>query len=59
MRSGFLALAFALFLAVPGTVSAQFGHPLHGQWSGGWGKTQNRLLLNLDWITNKICEFLI
>jgi hypothetical protein len=51
MRLGFLcAIGFALFLAIPGTASAQFGHPLHGQWSGGWGKAQeNRLLLNLDW----------
>ncbi len=51
MRLGFLgARGLALFLMLPGTASAQFGHPLDGQWSGGWGKTQeNRILLNLDW----------
>jgi hypothetical protein len=51
MRLGFLyAFGLALLLALPGTASAQFGHPLHGQWSGGWGKNQeNRLLLNLDY----------
>jgi hypothetical protein len=54
MRSGFLALGFALFLALPGSAFAQFGHPLHGQWSGGWGKAQTRLLLNLDWDGKKI-----
>ena len=32
-------------------LSAQFGHPLAGQWSGEWGPKDkpNRLLLNLDW----------
>ena len=54
MRSGFLALCVALVLALPGAASAQFGHPLKGQWSGSWGKTQNRLLLNLDWDGKKI-----
>ena len=51
MRLGLLgACCVALFLALPGTVSAQFGHPLKGQWSGGWGKAQeNRLLLNFEW----------
>jgi hypothetical protein len=51
MRLGFLyAFGLALLLALPGTASAQFGHPLRGQWSGGWGKNQeNRLLLNLDY----------
>jgi hypothetical protein len=37
-------------LVMPGTASAQYGHPLHGSWSGGWGKSQeNRVLMNLDW----------
>jgi hypothetical protein len=37
-------------LAVPGVASAQYGHPLHGTWSGAWGKNQdNRVLLNLDY----------
>jgi len=51
MRTGFLCVVgLALALMLPATASAQFGHPLRGQWSGGWGKTQeNRLLLDLDW----------
>jgi hypothetical protein len=50
-RSRFLyALALVLLLA-PGVVSAQFGHPLKGQWSGQWGPADNqkRLLLDLHW----------
>ena len=44
-------LAFSLLLAAPGSVSAQFGHPLKGQWSGQWGPADNpkRLLLDLHW----------
>jgi hypothetical protein len=51
MRSGFLrAIGLAAILALPATAFAQFGHPLDGQWSGGWGKdSANRLLLDLDW----------
>lgn len=51
MRCGFLrAVVFAAALALPASALAQFGHPLDGQWSGGWGKDNvNRLLLNLDW----------
>jgi len=51
MRFGlWFALGLALLMVIPGTASAQFGHPLDGQWSGGWGKNrENRLLLNLDW----------
>ena len=50
MRGFVRVLAVAALLAVPATISAQFGHPLKGQWSGGYGKNQeNRLLLNLDW----------
>ena len=39
------------WLALPVPASAQFGHPLDGQWSGEWGPNEkpNRLLLNLDW----------
>ena len=50
MRSGFLrVLGLVAILAVPATAGAQFGHPLDGQWSGGWGKDNaNRLLLDLD-----------
>jgi hypothetical protein len=38
-------------LVVPAIAFAQFGHPLKGQWSGGWGPTDNpnRLLLDLAW----------
>ena len=50
MRGFARVLAVAAMLAVPATMSAQFGHPLKGQWSGGYGKNQeNRLLLNFDW----------
>jgi hypothetical protein len=38
-------------LALPSVGSAQFGHPLKGQWSGEWGPkaNPNRVLLDLDW----------
>jgi len=50
MRGFMRVLAIAAMLAVPATISAQFGHPLKGQWSGGYGKSQeNRLLMNFDW----------
>ena len=50
MRGFVRVLAVAAMLAVPVTMSAQFGHPLKGQWSGGYGKSQeNRLLMNFDW----------
>lgn len=51
MRLAFLrAASLIAVLALPATGSAQFGHPLDGQWSGGWGKDgANRLLLNFDW----------
>jgi hypothetical protein len=41
----------AALVAVPGLVSAQFGHPLKGQWSGQWGpaNSSQRLLLDLHW----------
>ena len=44
-------LMFVTAVAVPTAASAQFGHPLDGQWSGDWGPRDkpNRLLLNLDW----------
>ena len=49
-RSWFLSLALSLFV-VAGSVSAQFGHPLKGQWSGQWGPpgSPQRLLLDLHW----------
>ena len=44
-------LVLALVLAAPAVLSAQFGHPLKGQWSGQWGPAANptRLLLDLQW----------
>jgi hypothetical protein len=39
-------------LAVASAVSAQFGHPLTGSWSGDWGTTKdqrNRVLLDIQW----------
>lgn len=38
-------------------VSAQFGHPLKGSWSGDWGPNatdRNRVLLNLEWDGERI-----
>ena len=51
-RSRFLrVLVLAVMLAVPAVLSAQFGHPLKGQWSGQWGPKESpkRLLLDLQW----------
>jgi len=51
---------FALLLAAAVSVSAQFGHPLKGQWSGQWGPkdSPSRLLLDIEWdgkdLTGKI-----
>jgi hypothetical protein len=39
----------ALLAVVPVALSAQFGHPMKGQWSGQWGPDQQRLLLDLNW----------
>ncbi|MGH9253392.1 MAG: hypothetical protein ACRD3C_02355 [Vicinamibacterales bacterium] len=38
-------------LALPATALAQYGHPLHGQWSGEWGPKgkPTRVLLSLEW----------
>ena len=43
--------AIAFLIALPIAASAQFGHPLKGQWSGEWGAKDagNRLLLDLTW----------
>ena len=51
MRLALLRVAGVMaILALSATAFAQFGHPLDGQWSGGWGKDgANRLLLDLDW----------
>jgi hypothetical protein len=44
-------LALSLLFVAPSGVSAQFGHPLKGQWSGQWGPADSpkRLLLDLHW----------
>jgi hypothetical protein len=44
-------LVLVATLAIPALASAQFGHPLDGQWSGEWGPKEKpvRLLLDLDW----------
>lgn len=53
MRVGFrhfAALIVALLVAVP--VSAQFGHPLKGTWSGDWGPSkekQSHVVLEFHW----------
>ena len=52
MRSGFLLVAaLAAVLLMPAPASAQFGHPMKGQWSGDWAQAgnTNRLLLDLHW----------
>jgi len=54
MQSSFkrhTGVLFALLLAAAVSLSAQFGHPLKGQWSGQWGpaKASKRLLLDLQW----------
>jgi hypothetical protein len=39
-------------LTVVATLSAQFGHPLTGSWSGDWGTSKdqrNRVLLDIQW----------
>jgi hypothetical protein len=51
-RSRFLyVLALSFLLLASSGVSAQFGHPLKGQWSGQWGPADSpkRLLLDLHW----------
>lgn len=46
LRFAFLVCLFAA------TASAQFGHPLKGQWSGEWGpdaRNQTRVLVDISW----------
>lgn len=41
-----------LLVACSSVLSAQYGHPLKGSWSGDWGPdkdTRHRLLLELHW----------
>jgi hypothetical protein len=44
-------MVIAWLFVASGPAAAQFGHPLKGQWSGGWGPkdAQKRLLLDLQW----------
>jgi hypothetical protein len=50
-RNWLRVAALALVLLLPTAVSAQFGHPMKGQWSGEWGPKDKprRLLLDLQW----------
>ena len=51
-RRGATGVLLALLLsAATAGLSAQFGHPLKGQWSGEWGPKDagKRLLLDLHW----------
>jgi len=44
--------ACAAVLGMAATLSAQFGHPLKGSWSGDWGQSPDnriRVLLDLQW----------
>jgi hypothetical protein len=41
--------AVVLLAAFPAALGAQYGHPMKGQWSGQWGKDEQRLLLDLNW----------
>lgn len=46
------SVLFMACLAIAATASAQFGHPLKGQWSGDWGPnkdTRNRVLVDIGW----------
>jgi hypothetical protein len=48
----FRSVIFLACLAMAATVSAQFGHPLKGSWSGDWGPnkdTRNRVLVDIGW----------
>jgi hypothetical protein len=55
-RTSFMGvLAVAAMLVLPATALAQYGHPFHGTYSGGWGKDQaNRLLFNTTWDGDKV-----
>ena len=49
-RTCLLAIAIVTLSAV--FLSAQYGHPLKGTWSGDWGpndKVRHRVLLELNW----------
>jgi hypothetical protein len=46
------AVGLLMLLAVAVPVSAQFGHPLKGTWSGDWGPSggkQTHVLVELNW----------
>ena len=51
-RSARRVLLALLLVGCSGNLSAQYGHPLKGSWSGDWGpdtQTRHRLLLDLHW----------
>lgn len=50
-KGSWLLVVAAIVLALPIVASAQFGHPLKGQWSGEWGPkgSPTRLLLDIHW----------
>jgi hypothetical protein len=51
-RSAAGVTAFLLCVALATTLSAQFGHPLKGQWSGDWGPNPNsrtHVLVDIGW----------
>ena len=46
-----VVVVFALIVSMSTAAFAQFGHPLKGSWSGGWGPKDNpeRILMDLTW----------
>jgi len=50
-RKRVFGVLLALVLSAAVSLSAQFGHPLKGTWSGQWGPAAapKRLLLDLQW----------
>ena len=52
MRRSIRPVVFVVVMGLAGILSAQFGHPLKGSWSGDWGPDKDRrtrVLLNLEW----------
>src|SRR5215212_130517 len=52
VRSFRFAVLVASYLAVAGTASAQFGHPLKGTWLGDWGPNKDsrtHVVLEIQW----------
>jgi hypothetical protein len=56
-RRGSGGLAILMAVALAATVSAQFGHPLKGQWSGDWGPDaghRTHVLVDIGWDGNAL-----